>query len=662
MKNRTNTLTTAARMIAILCCICAVVAGTGYAYRALRQFLPIPTMPAPFPSNPPPTLQPHSASLPPFDAETLEILRNTIVPSNNPRDLACRLKALCNVPEVMAASAAPRHVGDTDSFWVHDLDANKNKRVQATLRYVTPHLYFWVQDGVQVNENEVKALADEFENNIYPTTREFFGREWSPGIDGDEHIYILYARGLGSSIAGYFSSADSIHPLIHEYSNGHEMFLFNADNTPLSSRYTYSVLAHEFQHMIHWNQDANETSWLNEGASELSAFINGYNTGGFDWLYLQNTDLQLNDWPNDQNATAPHYGASFLFMTYFLDRFGEEATKLLVQNPLNGLESVDDVLRQIGAADPVTGKPITADDFFADWAVTNFVLDGSIGDGRYIYNNYPNARRASVTETFSTCPQSDISRTVRQYGVDYIAIECSGEYTLSFRGSQMVKLLPADPYSAQYAFWSNKGNESNMRLTRQFDFTGVSAPIELSFWTWYDIETDWDYLYVAASEDGKTWEILLTPSGTGTNPSGNSYGWGYTGATGGWIQEKVDLSRYAGKKVFVRFEYVTDAAVNGEGFLLDDVEVTAINYRSDFEADDGGWGAEGFARIRNVLPQRFQLALILTRDSSVTMIPLNEDQTAEIPLAMKEGEKAFLAISGITRFTREPASYRIEIR
>ena len=28
--------------------------------------------------------------------------------------------------------------------------------------------------------------------------------------------------------------------------------------------------------------------------------------------------------------TSPHYGASFLFMTYFLDRFGEEATKALV--------------------------------------------------------------------------------------------------------------------------------------------------------------------------------------------------------------------------------------------------------------------------------------------------------------------------------------------
>jgi hypothetical protein len=33
-----------------------------------------------------------------------------------------------------------------------------------------------------------------------------------------------------------------------------------------------------------------------------------------------------------------------------------------------------------------------------DWAVTNFVLDKIIGDGRYVYNNYPGAHRASATE------------------------------------------------------------------------------------------------------------------------------------------------------------------------------------------------------------------------------------------------------------------------
>jgi immune inhibitor A len=656
-------------IVVLLCCLCMLALGIGgYAYFTLSQFDPSGNAPVfidPFQPNDPVNEEGAGLSRPPVDSisgETLATLENTIVPINDPHELACRLDGKCNVPEVLATSAAPRSVGEKQNFWVHDLDANENNEVVATLRYVTPHVYFWVQDDVDVNEREMADLIETFDKEIYPTTREFFGSEWLPGIDGDNHLYILYARGLGFNVAGYFSSANSTHPMIQEYSNGHEMYVMNADNTPLGGDYAYAVLAHEFQHIIHANNDLNETSWLNEGASELAVLLNGYDTGGFDMLYISNPDLQLNDWPNDQSATSPHYGAGFLFMTYFLDRFGEEATQLLVKDPANGLDSVDGVLQEIGATDPLTGQPITADDFFMDWALTNFLLDPSIGDGRYIYNNYRSARQASATETIYNCPQEPLARTVHQYGVDYIAIECNGDFTLNFTGSTVTGLLPANPYSGDYAFWSNKGDESNMTLTREFDLTNVNGPIEMSYRTWYDIETDWDYVYVEVSENGETWEILTTPSGTGTDPSGNSYGWGYTGVTGDWIEEQVDLSAYAGKKVLVRFEYVTDAAVNGEGFMVDDIEVEAAGYRSDFEADDGGWVAEGFVRIQNVLPQTFRLALIKSGDSSVTMIPVNPDQTAEISLSLASGETAYLVVTGTTRFTREEASYQIEIR
>ena len=656
-------------IVVVLACICLIAMGIGgYAFYIFSQSVSsgdLPVFVEPVVPNNPVEEEDPQIQRPPVDSisnETIETLENSIVPVNDPRELACRLDGKCGVPEVMAESAAPRSLGEKQNFWVHDLDTNENNETSATLRYITPHVYFWVQDGLDIKESEMKALVDAFENEMYPTNREFFGSEWSPGIDGDEHIYILYSRGLGFSVAGYFSSSDSTHPMIQEFSNAHEMFLFNADNTPLGGDYAYAVLAHEFQHMIHWNNDLNETSWLNEGSSELAVLLNGYETGGFDSLYISNPDLQLNDWPNDQNATSPHYGAGFLFMTYFLDRFGEEATQLLVKDPANGMDSVDGVLQQVGATDSLTGQPITADDFFIDWALTNFLLDKSIADGRYIYNNYPGARRASATETLFTCPQEPLARTVHQYGVDYIAIECAGDFTINFTGSTVTGLLPANPNSGDYAFWSNKGDESDMTLTREFDLTSVSGPVELSFRTWYDIETDWDYVYVEVSEDGETWEILTTPNGTGTDPSGNSYGWGYTGVTNDWIEQKLDLSTYAGKKIFIRFEYVTDAAVNGEGFMLDDVTLEAAGYSSDFEADDGGWVAEGFVRVQNVLPQTFKLALIHSGDNSVTVIPLNPDQTAEIPVSLGSGETAYLVVSGTTRFTREEASYQIEIK
>ncbi len=46
------------------------------------------------------------------------------------------------------------------------------------------------------------------------------------------------------------------------------------------------------------------------------------------------------------------------------------------------------------------------------------------------------------------------------------------------------------------------------------------------------------------------------------------------GKTPEWVEEQVDLTPFAGKEVQVRFEYVTDDAVNGPGMLLDNFAVS----------------------------------------------------------------------------------------
>jgi hypothetical protein len=597
--------------------------------------------------------------------DTLSVLQNTIIPINDPRDLARRLSGIANIPETYPSG--PFAVGDSKQFWVTNVDTNESFQITATLRYLTPSSYFWIQDDVRYNERELRDLAEAFDRKIYPTTREFFGSEPNPGVDEDPRIHILYASGLGRSLAGYFSSADAVHPLAHKYSNAHEMFLFNSDTVRLSDPFTYGVIAHEFQHMIHWYQDRNETAWLNEGFSELAVLLNGYDQGGFDFSFISNPDLQLNDWPNNPGGTTPHYGASFLFTAYFLDRLGEEATKSLVRHPENGLDSVDAVLREIEALDPLNGLLIQADDFFVDWTLANYLGDSRILDGRYAYQRYSRAPQASATETVQDCPATLEGRTVKQYGTDYIRLVCEGDFSLRFEGSTQTRLLPpgADAYSGRYAFWSNKGDKSNMTLTRAFDFSQVSGPIEISYQTWYDIEKDYDYVYLVASEDGgETWQIVITPSGTAEDPSGNSYGWGYNGVTNAWIRETVDLSQFAGKEVLLRFEYVTDAAVHGEGFLLDDINVPALDYFTDFEGDDGGWQAEGFARVQNLLPQTFRLTLIYKgRETRIEKLELPADQSIEIPVSIGGGvDEIILVVSGTTRFTRETGVYSVEIR
>ena len=117
------------------------------------------------------------------------------------------------------------------------------------------------------------------------------------------------------------------------------------------------------------------------------------------------------------------------------------------------------------------------------------------------------------------------------------------------------------------------------------------------------------------------------------------------------------------QKVQIRFEYITDAAVTGEGFLLDDVHVDAISYQSDFESDNAGWEPQGFVRVENVLPQTYRLALITKGPTTtVTQIPLNADQTADVNLSLNDGEEAILIVTGTTRYTRQMAAYQIEIK
>jgi hypothetical protein len=589
---------------------------------------------------------------------TRRTLRSVRIPLADPLDLARRLGGLTlSVPPTIAPPAAPLRIGAVQRFWITNED-DEAIQVRAVLREVTDHAYFWIHDEVAVNGADLRALAETFEQDIYPTNRAFFGSEPNPGIDGDPHMYILYTRRVGLDVAGYSSSGDLVHPQIDPYSNGHEMFVLNADAVDLDDPFTYGVLAHEFQHLIHWNIDRDESLWMNEGYAELAVRLNKLDPGGLEFYYLDDTDLQLNDWPNSE-FTEPHYGASYLFLSYLFDRFGRDFSAALAADPENGLDSLDRVLSDFGLSDPRNGEPLTADSVVLDWAVANLLNETG---GIYGYLNPSDYLPAEVTETLDDCGPAPLRRDVRQYGVDTIRLTCPGRRSLHFEGDLQTELWPVDAHSGRYSFWSNKGDEADMTLTREFDLSGLSGPVNLSYWTWYDIEQHWDYAYVLASLDGQRWDILTTPSGTDRNPTGNSYGWGYTGVSsrGRWIEEQVDLSPYAGSTILVRFEYVTDGAVFGEGMLIDDLSIPALGYSSDFERDDGGWEAQGFVWVRNELPQGFRLALVRYGDrTEVEPIGLDSDNQAEIQLDLRAGEEAVLVVIGTTRFTRQPASYSL---
>lgn len=681
MKSTTKTvLIIAALLVLCLACLCLLIAGSAYIFSSnflssSTPFWETPIIlndetPTPFvnPGTLTPFVDPGIQILDPTQleqaSETLRELNESTVPINDPIDLAARLGGKLNVPNVLIDTEAPYEVGAQKSFWATNTDTNENFKVQATLRYVGDNIYFWIENSVRYNQSDLIPLAETFDKEIIPTDREFFGEEWNPGVDGDPRFYVLYAGNLGMNLAGYYSSADELHPDAHPYSNAHEMFLINSDTVDLRDNYIYGTMAHEFQHMIHWYQDRNEETWVNEGFSMLAEHVNNYDAGGFDWEYMDNTDMQLNDWGGDVGDNGPHYGASYIFFVYFLDRFGDDATKALVRHDENGFTGIEKVMEELDLVNPTTEKPYTANEFFADWAVANLLQDTSIENGRYGYLSY-SPTYVDMEKSVMACP-TKLNGDVYQYGVDYIEIDCGSLDSIQITASEAVRLLPFNaPSSGDYFIWSNVGDESNSHLSQTFDLSQVSGEAALTFKTWYDIEEDYDYIYISASTDGQTWRILDSENCTSDNPSGNSYGCGWNGTTTGWIDEKVDLSDYVGQTVTLRFDYVTDAAVNGKGMAIDDLAIDAIGYSTDLETDLGGWTAEGFVRVQNHLPQTMNLTIVTYTNNGISVDHRSFQGDLVIPaseLPSDSIEKIVLIISGTTPFTREKATYSIDIR
>ena len=595
---------------------------------------------------------------------TEERLSAAELPQRDIRLLAERLAKTGPIPIVVHTEPPAYELGQEAEFWVGNPDTQEQTQITALLRHITPHLYVWVEKGVPYDRAGMARSVERFETQIYPTTRAFFGSEWSPGIDSDPHLHILNSTGkrLGSSVAGYYSSTDEYSQLANPFSNEREMFYISLSSqmAPGSDWYE-GVLAHELQHMIHWASDRNEETWVNEGFSELSTYLNGYDPGGFEERFLAVPDRQLTTWPKLQNA-APHYGSSYLFMLYFLGRFGEETTKRVVAHPANGTAGFDAVMGDLG---------LTFDRVFADWLVANYVdvVAGQTIEARY---SYPGQKigPAAIDISHDVYPVRRES-TVHQYAADYVELRTDRDVAIEFAGEPYARLTPVDAHSGQYAWWSNRGDESDTTLTRAFDLQSVDRAT-LVTWMWYDIESGWDYAYVEVSTDGgQTWDLLSGSRSTTQDPNGNSFGPAYTGTSEGWIRETFDLSPYARQQVLVRFEYVTDDAINQVGWLLDDICIPELVYCDDLESGPGGWQANGFVYSDNRVAQQYLVQLITFGEQSgqssvpfrVLSMSLDERKRGHLDVRGlgPEIERSVLVISALAAVTTEVATYEYAI-
>ena len=544
-------------------------------------------------------------------------------------------------------NGVPYAIGDSAIF------RTEEGPIEATLVHATDLIYAWVENGLFLNATAVSAAVERVENDYYPLLSSLFGQEWRPGMDNDPRFAILHLSGDGNEYElGYFTDQDAYPAALFPDSNQQEIIYLNMGQLEVGSDLYYGTLVHELQHLIQWNMDANEKTWLNEGLSQLAELTGGLDTAGTE-AYLEQPDIRLNAWAYEADVIDAHYAASYLYMVYLWEQVGETAVRELARHPANGTAAVDAILRG-------HHPERTLAQFTADWAVANFLDDPAAGP-RYYYRSLT-LDAPLLQDRARRRPYASV-REINQFGVHYLDLDVSGPLTLTFAGDTTAYLIEAPPPSGEQMWYAPPQDNSHIHLTAAFDLRGVNEAA-LNFSAWYDLEPDYDFAYVTISTDGgATWEILFPNNAAAGDygPALNGRSADRPGARDGWVRESIRLNRYTGQEVLIRFEVLTDYETLGRGFALDDLAIPAIGYASDVETDDGRWTAAGFVRTGWQLPQQWGVQLI-QHDRPPQVVALSLNAYNQFQAAFELGPTGgTLVITALTPFIDQTAYYWVRV-
>ena len=107
----------------------------------------------------------------------------------------------------------------------------------------------------------------------------------------------------------------------------------------------------------------------------------------------------------------------------------------------------------------------------------------------------------------------------------------------------------------------------------------------------------------------------------------------------------------------IRFEVLTDSAISGRGFAIDDISIPELGYLNDAEGDTTPWQADGFVQTNWLLPQEWIVQFIEPGDNPrVTRLPLNELNQGQWRLTVGR-DGGVIAITPATPFTDDTAVY-----
>lgn len=315
-----------------------------------------------------------------------------------------------------APAAAPPVVGQTRDFFVYNGETDPSIRfdeITATVRHVGTHVAVYVDNDAPepgFTDADLQALAARFDQVIHPAVTDAFGHP--SDLDGTSRIAVLFTpvvngltpREATSFVGGFFFGRDLMPEL--SSSNGAEVFyaLVPDPDALYSDRrdrqqvlqVVPGILAHEFQHMVHYNQrvllrdGSQDALWMLEGlaqmAEELVArayeeeapleaelFRDGNRRRAR--LFLERPDT-VSLVVSSGRGTLGERGAGLLFLLYLHQQHGDDLLGRLTRSTRTGVANVE---AEVGA-DWSAVLP--------DWATAMF-LDGSAAESdRFSYPGF----------------------------------------------------------------------------------------------------------------------------------------------------------------------------------------------------------------------------------------------------------------------------------
>jgi len=226
---------------------------------------------------------------------------------------------------------------------------------------------------------------------------------------------------------------------------------------------------------------------------------------------------------------------------------------------------------------------------------------------------------------------------------------------------------PNNAFSGEKVYGTNlQGtypNSANMTL--------IMPPVDvpegstyLQFKQWYELERNWDYGHVFVSYDRVNWTQKMR----------------ITDNSNGWVDGQVDLSEYAGERIYIAFNVTTDGSVQRQGWYIDDVKLSDTPLQPASKAQLGLMKDKGIqnrstislkgekvdpASIKPYIPIKKPIQEETQNDDSPALLPLTAKVTVvetgrSVNTNPQNGSFEFTHASGTFTLQAEAYGYRTQ--